>query len=54
MSILGLVLGEKEKVFAQRAGELRHLFAAMVGGAGSKTLPFFNATVDLNRVKKRI
>lgn len=47
-SILGLVLGEKEEVFAQGAGEFGHFFAAVMGGAGSITLPLLNPTVDLN------
>lgn len=47
VSILGLVLGEKVEVFAQRAGELGHLFAAVVGGARSVTLPLLYVSVDL-------
>lgn len=49
ISILGLVLGEKEEVFAQRAGEFRHLFAAMVGCAGSVALPLLDTSVDLHQ-----
>lgn len=48
VSILGLVLGEKVEVFAQRAGELGHLFAAVVGGARSVTLPLLYVSVDLH------
>lgn len=48
-SILGLVLGEKEEIFAQRAGEFGHFFAAVMSGAGGITLPLLNTTVDLNR-----
>lgn len=48
-SIAGLVLGEKEEVFAQRAGEFGHFFAAVVGGAGGMTLPLLNTTVDLKK-----
>lgn len=47
-SILGLVLGEKEEVLAQRAGEFGHFFAAVMGGAGGITLPLLNTTVYLN------
>lgn len=53
ISILGLVLGEKVEVFAQRAGELRHLFAAMVGSARGVTLPLLNTPVDLETEKKK-
>lgn len=51
MSILGLVLGEKIEVFAERAGELGHLFAAVVGRAWGITLPFLNTSVDLKTEK---
>lgn len=54
-SILGLVLGEKEEIFAQRAGEFRHFLAAVMGGAGGITLPLLYTTVDLKtREKVRI
>ena len=53
LSILGLVLGEKVEVFAQRAGELRHLFAAVVGGARGVTLPLLNAPVDLQTRRRK-
>lgn len=53
-SILGLVLGEKEEVFAQWAGEFGHFFAAVMGGAGSIALPLLNTTVDLNTKDKYI
>lgn len=46
-SVLRLVLGEQVEVFAQGAGELRHLFAAMVGRAWSVALPLFDTSVDL-------
>ncbi len=52
ISILGLVLGEKVEVFAQRAGELRHFFAAMVGSARSVTLSLLNTPVDLETEKE--
>lgn len=46
-SILGLVLGEKEEIFAQRAGEFGHFLAAVMGGAGGITLPLLDTTVHL-------
>lgn len=52
-SILVLVLGEKEKVFAQWAGKLWHLFAPMVSCAGSITFPLLNTPVDLETEKKK-
>lgn len=47
-SILVLILGEKEEVFAQGAGKLGHFFAAMVVGAGSITFSVFDTPVDLD------
>lgn len=52
-SILGLVLGEKEEIFAQGAGEFRHFLAAVMGGAGGVTLPLLYTTVDLKTKDKR-
>lgn len=53
-SILGLVLGEKEEIFAQWAGEFRHFLAAVMGSAGGITLPVLNTTVDLKTQDKYI
>lgn len=53
-SILGLVLGEQVEVFAQWAGELRHLFAAMVWGAWSVTLSLLDTSIDLQTKVPRI
>lgn len=53
-SILGLVLGEKEEIFAQGAGEFRHFLAAVVGSAGGITLPVLYTAVDLKTEDKRI
>lgn len=53
-SILGLVLGEKEEIFAQRAGEFRHFLAAMMGGARGITLPLLYTPVDLRTKDKCI
>lgn len=47
-----LILGEKEEVFAQGAGELGHFFAAMVVGVGSITLSLLDSPVDLDTENK--
>lgn len=52
-SILGLVLGEKEEIFAQRAGEFGHFLAAVMGGAGGITLPLLYTTVHLKTKDQR-
>jgi len=51
--ILGLVLGEQVEVFAQWAGELWHLFTAMVGSTWGITLPLLDTPVDLQTGQRK-
>lgn len=53
ISILVLVLGEKVEIFAEWAGELGHLFAAMVGGAWGVTFPLLDTCIYLDREIKQ-
>lgn len=46
-SLLGVVFGEEVEVFAEWAGELRHLLAAVVSGPRSVAFPLLDAGVHL-------
>lgn len=54
VSVLRVVLGEQVEVFAEGAGEFRHLLTAMVGGARSIAFSVFNTTIHLRTDYKRL